>query len=297
MTKVEVSVIIVNYNTCRMTAECINSVFERTKCNTFEVILIDNASTDGSKEYFEKDLRISYIYLSENIGFGRANNVGIKSAVGNFLFLLNSDTLLIGDVIQDMVEFVNEHVELRLGALGTCLVDSLGQDILSFGQFLSPSRIYYRLCEKTGLCRSYETNTYHKLADRKYVNVDHISGADLFIPTNVIKELGDFDSTFFMYYEETDLEKRMDDAGYVRIVLNVRKIIHFEGGSFVAKKQNFLRNSLIVKSMMLYIQKHFHGIAKFHISILMFLITLKDIVLLDYTFKQKVTILQQIFKR
>lgn len=296
MTEIEVSVIIVNYNTCRMTAECINSVFERTKSNTFEVILIDNASIDGSKDCFEKDLRINYIYLSENIGFGGANNVGIKNAVGKFLFLLNSDTLLIGDIIQDMVEFVNQHAELRLGALGTCLIDSSGRDILSFGQFLSPSRIYYRLFEKMGLCKSYEVNTYHKLTDRGYLNVDQISGADLFIPINIIKELGDFDSSFFMYYEETDLEKRMDNAGYVRVVLNLRKIIHFEGGSFVAKKQNFHRNSLITESMMLYIHKHFHGITKVHISLLMFFVTLKDLMLLDYTFKQKVAILRQIFK-
>lgn len=85
----DVSIIIVNYNTCRMTAECIDSVFEKTHGIDFEIILVDNASTDGSREHFAGDSRITYIYNDENLGFGRANNAGIERARGRYVFLLN----------------------------------------------------------------------------------------------------------------------------------------------------------------------------------------------------------------
>lgn len=83
----DVSIIIVNYNTWKMTAECIKSVIDKTKDLTYEIILVDNASTDGSREFFEKNQHIIYLYNSENLGFGRANNLGLKIAKGrNILF-------------------------------------------------------------------------------------------------------------------------------------------------------------------------------------------------------------------
>ena len=88
----DVSIIIVNYNTCQMTKECIDSVFERTFGLDFEIILVDNGSTDGSKSQFEKDSRITYVYSEFNLGFGCANNLGYKFAKGDYVFLLNSDT-------------------------------------------------------------------------------------------------------------------------------------------------------------------------------------------------------------
>ena len=86
----QVSIIIVNYNTKDITENCIASIISQTKDVEYEIILVDNASTDGSKEYFEKRNGIHYIYSNENLGFGRANNLGAKSASGEFLFLLNS---------------------------------------------------------------------------------------------------------------------------------------------------------------------------------------------------------------
>ncbi|GHT72706.1 hypothetical protein FACS189456_1970 [Bacteroidia bacterium] len=87
----DVSIIIVNYNTKQLTANCIDSVFHKTEGINFEVILVDNASTDGSKEHFRNDPRIQFIESDENLGFGRANNLGAKYAKGKYLFLLNSD--------------------------------------------------------------------------------------------------------------------------------------------------------------------------------------------------------------
>ena len=101
----DVSIIIITYNTLRMTSDCLESIFEKTQDIKYEVILVDNASTDGSKEFFEKDSRIRYIYLKDNIGFGKANNAGYLHAKGKYVFLLNSDTILINNAVKEFFAF------------------------------------------------------------------------------------------------------------------------------------------------------------------------------------------------
>ena len=96
----DVSVIIVNYNTYELTSACIESIIKNTTNISYEIIVVDNASTDGSKDRFETDSRIKYIYSEKNGGFGYGNNRGIEIAKGDYLFLLNSDTLLVNNAIQ-----------------------------------------------------------------------------------------------------------------------------------------------------------------------------------------------------
>ena len=95
----DVSIIIVNYNTKDLTKKCIESVIKYTTNILYEIILVDNASMDGSKELFEKDIRIKYIYNSTNDGFGKANNLGLKYSSGKYVFLLNSDTILMNNAV------------------------------------------------------------------------------------------------------------------------------------------------------------------------------------------------------
>ena len=95
----DVSIIIVNYNTKDLTKKCIESVIKYTTNILYEIILVDNASMDGSKELFEKDIRIKYIYNSTKDGFGKANNLGLKYSSGKYVFLLNSDTILMNNAV------------------------------------------------------------------------------------------------------------------------------------------------------------------------------------------------------
>lgn len=109
MTSVNVSIILVNYNTVDLTAACIDSIFSYTQNIQFEVIVVDNASSDGSKEFFEKDERIQYIYEYKNHGFGKANNIGASRAKGKYLLFLNSDTLLYENAIFDLFSFLENN--------------------------------------------------------------------------------------------------------------------------------------------------------------------------------------------
>ncbi|MXO06001.1 glycosyltransferase [Flavobacterium sp. HBTb2-11-1] len=292
----DVSVIIVNYNTKQMTNDCIESLINCTKCNKIEIILVDNASTDGSKDLYENDKRIKYIYSEENLGFGRANNIGIESALGKYIFMLNSDTIILDDVVSKLFNFAEKNNDNSLGAVGTCLINYEKQDLLSFGQFITSKRIYHRLLENLKLHKNtFEEKVYQELNVKGFVEVDFISGADLFIPKSVFSKINSFDPDFFMYYEETDLEKRMADAGFKRYIINVRDIIHLEGGSF-DDSVPFRRKILMTKSLKLYINKHFKGILKSQIVALSFLILLKDLLKVNYTINQNLTLIKEIFK-
>lgn len=272
----DVSVIIINYNTCEMTTRCVESVVAHTQGITYEIILVDNASTDGSQEYFTGAPRLTYFYNTENIGFGQANNVGAQEARGKYLFFLNSDTLLTGNAIRELFLFAEGCPETTLGALGTLLIDPAGKDIHSFSRFLTPGRIYRRLCEKMRLLEPYEKTIYRQVEKQGFAEVDQITGADLFIPKHVFEQVGGFDPDFFMYYEETDLQYRMKRRFLKRFILPIRRIIHLQGASFKGEGVSFSKYMLIRQSQSLYIRKNFQGIGKIHLRLLCALTGLKE---------------------
>jgi len=297
MNEIDVSVVIVNYNTMQMTNKCIESILNFTKSNSIEIILVDNASTDGSKEFYLNDNRIKYIYTNENLGFGRANNIGIDTAIGKYIFFLNSDTLLLDDVIKKLFDFAEKKDGNNLGALGICLLNNQKKDALSFGQFVSSKRIYRRLLENLGIYRkNFETEAYLKIENQGYIEIDFISGADLFVPKRVFNLISGFDPDFFMYYEETELQKRMDIIGLKRYILNIRDIVHLEGGSF-GHNLPFRRKMMMTKGLKLYIKKHFKGVFKVQIIILSLLILLKDIINLNYTLNQNLSLIKELLSK
>lgn len=226
----DVSIIIVNYNTKTLTAQCINSIYEKTQGVLFEVILVDNASTDGSKEYFQSDSKIRYIYSEENLGFGRANNLGLSIALGQNILFLNPDTVLINNAVKIMVDYINNHP-----AVGACcgnLYDGDMQPTLSFkrifpGILEELNNLLLHIPEK--IC--YGKSWYYNFSN-KALSVANVSGADMMVKKTILDQIGAFSPDFFMYYEETDLCYRIHCHGYKLISLPFAKIQHLEGKSF-----------------------------------------------------------------
>lgn len=217
---IEVSVIIVNYNTLRLTKECIDSVFEKTKGVSLEVILVDNASQDGSREWFEKDKRITYIYLDRNCGFSFGNNRGMDVAKGKYFFLLNSDTLLINDAISEFYWYAESHDSKTV--YGCWLVDDDGTYSTSF--FFFPA---FTICQF--LRRKFLPRNSSPTWDCR--EVDCITGADMFFSREVYEQCGGFDENIFMYGEDSELQYRMKRHGFMRMLIPQPKIIHFGGKS------------------------------------------------------------------
>lgn len=260
----DVSIIIVNYNTRQLTCECIDSIFEKTRDICFEVILVDNASVDGSEEFFKKDKRIKYIYNTENIGFGRANNIGMNAAQGKYLFLLNSDTLLCNNALKFLFDFA-ENTSIKIGCIGGILLDRDGNATNSFGDFPSiKNETRYLINRIKAKLFNFDKGTvdvYRNVREKGYSFVDFVVGADMFIPRQVIEHVGGFCPDFFMYYEETDWQMRMATSDFQRLLISGPHIIHLEGRSFDKSGLTHQKFAKAQRSMNLYISKYYSGVA------------------------------------
>ena len=130
MNNIDLSIIIVNFNTKELLSDCIESICNKTEGLSFEIIVVDNASNDGSVEKFSVDNRIKFIQNEENLGFGRANNIGAKVASGDFLLFLNPDTILDNNAPYIRYNYLKHNS--RVGIVGGNLFDSKGNPIHSF---------------------------------------------------------------------------------------------------------------------------------------------------------------------
>lgn len=254
----DVSIIIVNYNTCNLTLQCLSSVFKQTKNVNFEVILVDNASSDNSViSIKEKFPSVKIIESPENLGFGKANNLGAKYSLGKYFFLLNSDTILLNNIIYELYSFMESNISID--ACGVSLVSTNNALLISHGKFPSLFQefsdlgfkkyypIYYQ--QKLSLGQtSQEGNPYH---------VDYISGADIFIKKDVFNSLNGFDKDYFMYYEETDLFYRMSKKGMKACLLPQYSLVHLEGGSFQNNGINVRRLKMLLTSKILFYRKNY----------------------------------------
>ena len=260
----DVSIIIVNYNTLGLTSDCIESIVDKSSDLEYDIILVDNASTDSSKAVFSQDPRVRYIYSDRNLGFGRANNLGIREATGRYLFFLNSDTILLNNAVKYFFDFCEKNPEHKIGALGAVLKDRNLRNIHSYGRFITPlGEIvevlgkYFRFLKKR--------NHLYPASVQQPKQVDYITGADLFVPRTVYDELGAFDPAFFMYCEEVDWQFRMSKAGYERLIIDGPEIIHLEGGSDPSNTRSwsFNRCCNLLKSKFKYVRKYY-GRFSFH---------------------------------
>ncbi|MFA6290968.1 MAG: glycosyltransferase family 2 protein [Victivallales bacterium] len=286
----DVSVIIVNYNAKELTADCIESIFRQTCDISFEVILVDNASSDGSADFFRNDVRITLICSDQNIGFGRANNLGLENAVGDYVFFLNSDTILLNNALKLFFDFMQSDQRSReLGVLGCLLQNGDGMPSMSYNDFPTPASEYaYLVGQLKKVLFNKSVHCHPEDTSIDYINVNFVSGADMFIPAKVLRHVGAFDPQFFLYYEETDLQKRIADAGYKRAVIRGPQIIHLEGGSDAEQKKfSFFMLMQSTYSLKIYMRKHFHGIGYLTFRALM--IVLRTTILFDrrFTCEQK----------
>jgi GT2 family glycosyltransferase len=249
----DVSVIIVNYNTKQLTANCINSLFEQTRDITFEVILIDNDSSDGSVELFEKEDRVIFIKSEKNIGFGRANNLGYEISKGKYVLLLNSDTELINNAIKIFFD-IAERMPKNIACFGCLLKNKNGAYSPSFGKFLTIKDVL--LFSVNNYTKHFGLNlpiwNENRMIKRPPFEVEIIVGADLFIRREVVEKCGLFDPAFFMYHEENDLQRRYAEAGYSQVIIDGPEILHLEGRS---GGNTLNKEILAMNGMLTYIKK------------------------------------------
>ncbi len=297
-----ISVIIVNYNTKELTKDCIESIFDKTSNIDFEIILVDNTSTDGSKELFSRDKRIKYIYNDTNYGFGKANNIGASHAKGEYLFLLNSDTILLNNSLLSFYSFFEENKEnAKIGVVGGILLSKEKQRIHSFGFFPS-----MRETLKNILIGYLDKNHYIKLERKKEqalrevnrtTQVDYVTGANMFLQKRVYNSFGGFDESFFMYYEETNLQKNICNEGYSNYIITEPQIIHLEGASMKsnASRVSMQKRILMTKSMFNYFRIQSSFFTYFIFRFLYAFFRLPSLTNRNYSSKEKIHYLKTLF--
>lgn len=256
----QLSVIIVNYNVKYFLEQCLYSVQKACLGIDAEIIVADNNSTDGSREYLEPNFpTVNFIWNNENAGFAKANNQALEKAKGAFILFLNPDTILSEDSIDKCLEFFAGNK--TAGAIGIHMIDGSGNFLKeSKRAFPSPLTSLFKLSGLTRLFpRSATFARYHlgHLPEKENHEVDVLAGAFMMMPKKVLDEIGNFDERFFMYGEDVDLSYRIQKGGYKNYYFAESTIIHFKGESTKRGSLNYVR--LFYKAMSLFVKKHYSG--------------------------------------
>ena len=258
----DLSVIVVNYNTSTFLRDCLQSVFEQTRGLDYEVIVVDNASWDGSRELLQREFpKVRTIFNSENKGFAAANNQAIRVAQGRYVLLLNSDTRVLDGAIQKTFHFMEEHAEASI--VGCKLLNSDGTlqpSCMSFPtvwNLFSEAFFLYILFRRTRLFGAYHMTYFDYDTVRP---VDIVKGAFMMLRREVSEGVGLFDEAYFMYTEETDLCYRAKQKGFQAFFFPFARIIHFGGGSIDNKLQFFEQ---FHRTQIYFIKKNFTGLRKY----------------------------------
>jgi GT2 family glycosyltransferase len=255
---VELSIIIVNYNVKEFLQNLIHSLQKAVAQIDYEIIVVDNASDDGSVEFIrEKFPQIKLIANQTNLGFSKANNLALKLAKGKFNLLINPDTIVSEDTISKMIEFFNSHQDA--GVAGCKILNPDGTLQLACRRsFPGP---WTSFCKVTGLSTLFPNSKLFAKYNLTYLDenstyeVDAISGSFMMMRKEVFEKTGGFDEQFFMYGEDLDLCYRIQKNGYKVYYYPGTQIIHYKGES--TKRSSLDETKYFYNAMHLFVKKHF----------------------------------------
>ncbi|MCB2221959.1 MAG: glycosyltransferase family 2 protein [Bacteroidetes bacterium] len=254
----KLSIVIVNYNVKYFLEQCLHSVRKAIEGLEAEVLIVDNNSVDGSVEMLhEKFPEFNTLANDENLGFSKANNLAIKQSKGEFILLLNPDTVVEDDTFRKIIDFMDSHPDA--GGLGVKMVDGKGVFLPESKRGLpTPWVAFYKIF---GLSRLFPKSKvfgkYHLgyLDKNQTSEVEILSGAFMLLRKTVLDTIGYLDETFFMYGEDIDLSYRIIKAGYKNYYFPETRIIHYKGES--TKKSSINYVLVFYNAMIIFARKHF----------------------------------------
>ncbi len=265
---VDVSIIIINYNSFDLLSDCLATLFEHTKGISFEVIVVDNGSTlPGLEEVKSRFPSVKYITNETGMGFASANNIGIKNASGRYILMLNNDILFIEDALSKIVGYSN-----LLGnnaVIGCKLLNrdlSYQVSVVDFDgliNLIGETFFLYKLFPRNRFLSKYHLNNPYQTEP---MEVEAVKGAFLFAPKKIFDTLNNLDERFFFYYEETDFCCRWKKTGGKIIYYPGAKIIHLGGAS--TDSDHWFKYKFQHLSKIQFFQKHFNGI-KFLLAVIL----------------------------
>ena len=240
-----------------MLKRCLKSIYTNAHKISFEVLVVDNGSSDGSQEMIKEEFpQVRLIENKDNLGFARANNQAIKRSSGKYELLLNSDTLVLENALEIMVDFMERNPQV--GMCGCRLLNEDGSVQPSGGRFPD---LFTAFLHMTKLNYLYPGNRFSRrfmgagLDGDEAEGVDWVTGACLLVRRQAMEEIGLLDERFFMYCEDVDWCWRMKDAGWKVCYLPRAEVVHYRSRSY---EEGSLRIFLEgYKSWFIYLRKHF----------------------------------------
>lgn len=254
----KLSVIIVNYNVEYFLEQCLSSVRKAMEGVDGEVIVVDNNSVDGSCPMVRKKFPEAMLIANkDNKGFSSANNQGINISKGEYVLLLNPDTVVEDDTFEKIVNFMDEHDDA--GALGVKMVDGSGKFLPESKRGLpTPETAFYKMSGISSLFpHSKRFSKYHMgfLDEDETNKIEILAGAFMLLRKSVLDEIGLLDEDFFMYGEDIDLSYRVIKAGYNNYYFPETRIIHYKGESTKKSSVNYVL--VFYNAMVIFAKKHF----------------------------------------
>jgi GT2 family glycosyltransferase len=259
-TKPVLSIIIVSYKVGDLLKDCINSIFENPLKLPFEVIVVDNASSDGTLIMLKDSFpNVTVIVNDTNVGFSRANNIGIEASQGEFVLLLNPDTIVLPGTLDKMLKFMQCHP--NIGVMGCRLIDEHGNTQPSCGRYPTPRLAVphlFGLHKRIHKLRSFYMSDWNHSSTRF---VDWVCAACFLTRRKIINKIGPLDESLFLYGEEMDWCLRMSVDKWKTAYYHEAAIIHY-GGESIAQ----IKNTTVIDRtnyMTLYVSLHRY-FSKFH---------------------------------
>jgi GT2 family glycosyltransferase len=248
-----ISIIIVSWNTARLLENCLASILANPPLVPFDIWVVDNASTDDSPRMVRERFPLVHLLDNrENLGFARANNQAIQQCTGNYVLLLNPDTLVAPGALQALVDFLDEHP--RVGAAGPRIRNADGSLQISSHPRPTLSREFWRMFHLDTLS-PYAAYPLTKWDANRPQEVDILMGACLLLRKEALDQVGYLDEDYFMYSEEVDLCHRIQRAGWHLYWVPQAELVHFGGQSTQQVPTEMFLN--LYHSKIIYFRKHY----------------------------------------
>ncbi|MDH5405201.1 MAG: glycosyltransferase family 2 protein [Candidatus Aminicenantes bacterium] len=252
---IKLSIIIVNYNSSDFLKKCLASLYQSNPTTPFEVLVVDNSSSDNSVEMVRRDFpQITLIENKENIGFAPANNQALQRCRGEFVLFLNPDTMLLSGSVDALVETMQKGN--KVGILGCRLLNEDGTLQLSWGRMVNLANEFWQRF----ISRRYEKGnrliTRHLQRKSRQLHHPHwVTGACMLARREALEEVGDFDQNFFMFLEDVDLCHRIRKKGWEILYTPSAEVIHLRGKSMETNRAAALK--AYRKSQLHFYRKHY----------------------------------------
>jgi GT2 family glycosyltransferase len=254
----DVSIVIVNWNTCDLLRGCLQSIYDSTKAATFEIFVVDNASRDESVQMVRTEFpQVNLIANTVNAGFAAANNQGIRLASGRYVLLLNPDTIVLDRAIERCIAFADQRPDV--GVVGCQVLEDENRIQRTGFSFPTPLTL---LLTEFGFSRAFPKSRIFGLPELGWwerdseQDIDVISGMFMLVRADAIMQVGVMDEAYFVYSEEADWCFRFSKAGWRRVFTPSARIIHLDGGGKSTSQINTKMFVQLQKSSMIYQRKN-----------------------------------------